>query len=115
MSEKNVALSRDTLRRLRRVVRTFLRSSAGTRAKLLLAALIVLMLGISGMNVINSYVGRDFFSAIEARDHAGFVRQAWLYVAVFAASTVLAAFFRFCEERLALVWREWQTQRVIRA
>jgi putative ATP-binding cassette transporter len=114
MSEKKAA-GRETLRRLGRVVRHFLASSDGTRAKLLLALLFTLMLAINGMNVINSYVGRDFFSAIEERDHAGFVRQAWLYVAVFAASTGVGVCFRYAEERLALLWREWQTQRAARA
>lgn len=114
MPDKKAALSRETLYRLGRVVRMFLRSRVRTRARLLLAGLLVFMLVINGMNVLNSYVGRDFFSAIEARDQAGFVRQAWLYVAVFAASTVVAMLFRYCEERLALLWREWQTQRVIR-
>jgi putative ATP-binding cassette transporter len=114
MPDKKAALSRETLYRLGRVVRMFLRSRVRTRARLLLAGLLVFMLVINGMNVLNSYVGRDFFSAIEARDRAGFVRQAWLYVAVFAASTVVATLFRYCEERLALLWREWQTQRVIR-
>lgn len=115
MPDKKAAVSRETLYRLGRVLRIFLRSKVGFRARLLLGGLLVLMLAINGMNVINSYVGRDFFSAIEARDRAGFVRQAWLYIAVFAASTVVAMFFRYCEERLALLWREWQTQRVVRA
>jgi len=114
MPDKKAALSRETLYRLGRVVRMFLRSRVRTRARLLLAGLLILMLVINGMNVLNSYVGRDFFSAIEARDRVGFIRQAWLYVAVFAASTVVAMFFRYCEERLALLWREWQTQRVVR-
>jgi len=111
MSGPKPASTLETFRRLGRVVRLFLGSPASGRAKLLLAALLVFMLGINCMNVLNSYVGRDFFSAIEQRDHAGFVRQAWLYVAVFAASTAMAAMFRFAEERLALLWRQWQTHR----
>ncbi|WP_035600671.1 SbmA/BacA-like family transporter [Haloferula sp. BvORR071] len=114
MPDKAVPNSRQTLRRLRRVVRRFLRSEEGKKAKWLAAALLILMLGINGMNVLNSYVGRDFFSAIEKRDHADFVRQGWLYVAVFAGSTVVAVFFRNAEERLALLWREWQTQEVVK-
>jgi len=115
MPEKKTAVKKEILRRLGRVVWAFLRSKrARAKAWMLLSALLVLMLVINGMNVLNSYVGRDFFSAIERRDHAGFVRYAWRYVAVFGASTVVAVLFRFCEERLALHWREWQTQRVVR-
>jgi len=50
--------------------------------------LVVLMLGINGLNVINSYVGRDFMSAIEHKDLSGFQYQAWLYALVFVASSV---------------------------
>ncbi|MEK7952426.1 ABC transporter ATP-binding protein/permease [Luteolibacter soli] len=115
MPDKKPAVTREILRRLRRVVWAFLRSKrVRARAWLLLAGLLILMLVISGMNVLNSYVGRDFFSSIERRDSAGFVRYAWRYVAVFAASTLVATLFRFCEERLGLLWREWQTQRVVR-
>lgn len=112
MTEKKVSLKRETLPRLGRVVRMFLRSRVGTKAKLLLGILLLMMLGINGMNVLNSYVGRDFMSAIADRDLGGFHHNAWLYLGVFAASTVVAVFFRFAEERLALLWREWQTQRV---
>lgn len=115
MTEKKVSLKRDTLPRLGRVVRMFLRSRVGTKAKLLLGMLLLMMLCINGMNVLNSYVGRDFMSSIAGRDMSGYQRNAWLYLGVFAASTVVAVFFRFAEERLALLWREWQTQRVAKA
>lgn len=115
MTEKKVSLKRETLPRLGRVVRMFLRSQVGTKAKLLLGVLLLMMLCINGMNVLNSYVGRDFMSSIADRDLSGFHRNAWLYLGVFAASTVVAVFFRFAEERLALLWREWQTQRVAKA
>ena len=78
----------------------------------MLAALLILMLGINGMNVANSFVGRYFMSAIERRDTDGFVRFAWLYVAVFAGSTLTGVLFRFTEERLGLLWRDWLTRRI---
>ena len=115
MPDKKPAVTSEILRRLGHVVWTFLRSKrARAKAWLLLSGLLLLMLVINGMNVLNSYVGRDFFSAIERRDHDGFLRYAWRYAAVFAGSTLVATLFRFCEERLGLLWREWQTQRVVR-
>ncbi len=101
-----------TARRLGNAVANFLKSPVGGRARWMLALLLLLMLGINGMNVANSYVGRWFMSAIESRDTAGFARFAWLYVAVFAAATALGAMFRFTEERLGLLWREWLTRRI---
>ena len=44
---------------------------------------------------------------------AGFFRLVTLYVAVFGATTVVAVFYRFCEERMGLLWRSWLTRRVI--
>ena len=67
------------------------------------------LLGVNGLNVINSYVGRDFMTAIEQRSFPEFVSEALLYAGVFALSTVVAVLVRFCEERLALLWREWLT------
>ena len=51
-------------------------------------------------------------TAIAHRDMAGFVRQAILYVGVFAATTAVAVLYRFTEERLGLLWRSWLTRRV---
>ena len=91
----------------------FLKSPVGGKAKWLLAALFLLIFGINGMNVVNSFVGRHFMSAIESRDTAGFVRFAWWYVAVFAGSTFVGVMFRFTEERLGLLWRDFLTHRVV--
>ena len=112
MKEHKINISRQHLRLLSEVVGNLLTSPVGGKARLLIAALLILMLGINGLNVINSYVGRYFMSAIENRDSAGFVRFAWLYVAVFAFSTLTGVLFRFSEERLGLLWREWLTRRI---
>jgi putative ATP-binding cassette transporter len=73
------------------------------------------MVSINGMNVLNSYVVRDFMSSIEKKDVAGFAFYAWLYVAVFAGSTLVGVLFRFSEERLGLLWRDHLTRRVVGA
>ena len=65
------------------------------------------------LNVVNSYVGRDFMTSVERRDLHAFWFQAALYIGVFAISTLVAVFYRFLEERLGLLWRKWLTQRAI--
>ena len=55
----------------------------------------------------------DFMTAIEERNMPGFVTTALLYIGVFAASTVAAVVYRFTEERLGLLWREWLTRRLV--
>jgi putative ATP-binding cassette transporter len=88
-------------------------SPSGGMAKLLFGLLIILMLGINGLNVVNSYVGRDFMTAIEHRDMDSFVWKAIVYIGVLAFATVVAVIYRFCEERLGLLWREALTRRLI--
>ncbi len=97
-----------------RSVRTFARSEVGWKAKLIFAALVLLLCAANALNVINSYVGRDFMSAIADRDMSGFVRQAFVYVGVFAALTLVAVIARFGEERLGLLWRDTMTRGILR-
>jgi putative ATP-binding cassette transporter len=105
----------DTWRRFVGAVRNFASCEVRGRAGLLAGALLALLLGINGLNVVNSYVGRDFMTAIEQSDRPGFVREAILYVVVFALSTIAAVLVRFCEERLGLLWRDWLTRRLVRS
>jgi putative ATP-binding cassette transporter len=112
-SQQDVAFSRQTARRLGNAVRNFATSEVGGRAAALAGLLLALLLAINGLNVVNSYVGRDFMTAIERRDPRGFVRMALLYVSVFTASTVAAVTYRFSEERLGLLWRDWLTRRLV--
>jgi putative ATP-binding cassette transporter len=114
MSEQPVTFDLVTGRRLVRAVKDFFTSEVRWRARGLFALLIVFALAVNGLNVINSYVGRDFMTAIAHRDRAGFVREAVLFVAILAGSTVVAVLYRFTEERLGLFWRVWLTRRVIR-
>jgi putative ATP-binding cassette transporter len=114
MSEQPVAFDRLTGRRFISAVKDFLTSEVRWRARGLFALLIAFALIVNGLNVVNSYVGRDFMTAIAHRDQAGFLRQAVLYVGVLAGSTVVAVLYRFTEERLGLFWRVWLTRRIIR-
>jgi putative ATP-binding cassette transporter len=102
-----------TAARFVRAVRNFASSEVGWKAKLMFVGLIALLFGINGMNVVNSYVGREFMTAIADRNKAEFLRQALFYIGVFAASTLVAVVSRFTEERLGLLWREFLTRRAV--
>jgi vitamin B12/bleomycin/antimicrobial peptide transport system ATP-binding/permease protein len=114
VSERPGAFDRSTGHRFVRAVKDFLTSEVRWKARGLFALLIAFAFAVNGLNVVNSYVGRDFMTAISHRDQAGFVRQAVLYVGVFAASTAVAVLYRFTEERLGLFWRVWLTRRIVR-
>ena len=113
MSEQPVAFDRVTGRRFVRAVKYFLTSEVRWQARGLFALLFAFAFTINGLNVLNSYVGRDFMTAIAHRDQTGFIRQAVLYVGVFALSTAVVVLYRFTEERLGLFWRVWLTRRII--
>ncbi|QXP83448.1 ABC transporter ATP-binding protein/permease [Methylococcus sp. Mc7] len=115
MSAEQVSKYGLILKRILGNVRDFAGSELGWKAKILFASLLLLMLAINGLNVLNSYVGRDFMTAIENRYMGGFVWYAAIYLGVFAATTVAAVIYRFCEERLGLLWREWLTRRLVNA
>jgi vitamin B12/bleomycin/antimicrobial peptide transport system ATP-binding/permease protein len=97
-----------------RAVRAFAKSEVGWKAKLIFAALVLLLLAANALNVANSFVGRNFMTAIADRDMPGFIRQAFTYVGVFAALTLVAAVSRFGEERLGLLWRDTMTRGIVR-
>lgn len=72
-----------------------------------LGLILALLLSLNGLNAVNSYVGRGFMTAIAERQSHRFVVLAGGYLAVFAGSTIVAVFFQFTQDRLALMWRAW--------
>jgi putative ATP-binding cassette transporter len=116
MSDAPAVIDRwKTARRFVGAIRMFLTSEVRGRAWTFVGLLVAFALAVNGLNVANSYVGRDFMTAIANRDMDGFVRQAVLYVVVFAATTAVAILYRFTEERFGIFWRVWLTDRVIRS
>ncbi|MEI6126152.1 MAG: SbmA/BacA-like family transporter [Pseudomonadota bacterium] len=114
MNAEQVLINRHTWDSFSKSVRLFAQSQhVGGKAKGMFAVLILFMFGINGLNVLNSYIGRDFFTAIADRKMAEFIRLALIYIGVFGASTIVAVFYRYAEECLGLLWREWATRRSI--
>ena len=58
--KKRKILLKITVVRFVQAVRNFADSEVGWKAKLMFAGLIALLFVINGMNVVNSYVGREF-------------------------------------------------------
>ena len=96
-----------------KTVKSFFKSSDGPRAIRWFAALLGLLLANNTLNVVNSYVGRDFMTAISDKRQRQFVTYAILYASVFVLSSIAGAFYRFSEERLRLLWRTWLTGALI--
>ena len=113
MTEQTVAFDRSTRRRFVGAIKAFLSSEVRWQARGLFALLIAFALTINGLNVVNSYVGRDFMTAIAHRNQPAFIRQAVLYITVFGASTVVIVVYQFTQARLGLFWRVWLTRRIV--
>ena len=96
--------------RLAKVGLPFFRSDARRPAWLALSLLIGLLLTVNGLNVLNSYVGRDMMTALEERYEARFYTLAVALIGVFGSSTLVEVFARYVEQRLGILWRDWLTR-----
>ncbi len=83
------------------------------RAAAFIGVLALLLVALNVLNVVNSYVGRNFMTAISRRDHEQYFRFTLLYLGVFAVSAVVGVFYQYVQDRLALLWRYWFTQHLI--
>ncbi|MCU0525948.1 MAG: ABC transporter ATP-binding protein/permease [Elainella sp. Prado103] len=78
-----------------------------------LGVLLLLSLAVSGMNVIISYVGNFFTTALSERDVSTFWRFFFVYAGVFVAATPIVVFYGYTQELLGLRWRDWMTQKFL--
>ena len=79
-----------------------------------------LFAGMIGMTFLNSavsvgfsYVGKDFWNALSAKDQAEFYIMLTKYGAALIIGAPVAVLYRFQRERLAVNWREWMTDRTL--
>lgn len=75
--------------------------------------LAVLLLAVNGMNFLNSYVMRDFMTALEQRQPSRCYLFGLALAGVFGLAAVGEAFQFFTEQRTGLVWRGWLTRRLL--
>ena len=95
------------------IARPFFRSPARKRVVGYVVAIVVLLLAINGLNVVNSYVGRNFITAISQHQPRQYAKFAALYLGVFAAESCVGVGYQFLVDRLALRWRDWLTGHLI--
>jgi putative ATP-binding cassette transporter len=91
----------------------FFRSEARTKAIGGFILLAVLLLAVNGMNFINSYVMRDFMTALEQKHMPRFYLFGLALASVFGLAAIGEAFQYYTEQRMGLVWREWLTRRLL--
>ncbi|MFN2376273.1 MAG: ABC transporter ATP-binding protein/permease [Candidatus Binatia bacterium] len=103
-----------TWRQFLDISRSFFASRRQRRAQVYLALLLLLALSVGGLQVVMSYVGRDFMTAIANKDPEGYWRMLGLYLGTFALAVPVGVYQRWIEKRLALLWREWLARHLVR-
>lgn len=83
----------------------------GTRHETRVFAILLLILSaVVGLaQLLVSYAGRNFINSLTQRDAAGFYRNLWIYLGTFVFAIPIGVLYRYCAERLALLWRIWMT------
>ena len=105
---------RHTLSRIRAIVMPFFHSEKKKKARLLLSLLLGFAITVALVQVVMSYVARDFMDAFTQRKGAAFRKNLWLYLGTFALAVPIGVYYRFTEEKLALLWRQWMTYHLLK-
>ncbi|MFA6213145.1 MAG: ATP-binding cassette domain-containing protein [Candidatus Obscuribacterales bacterium] len=102
-----------TWKRLYAIAKPFWVSSQKGRGIALLVAVLVLLFGISAVNVYVNYIAGKFATALQSKD----VGQYYVFLFSYAGALVLASpiiiFYQFLRTKLSLVWRRWLSQHLI--
>ena len=79
----------------------------------LFAGMIALTLLNSGVSVAFSYVGKDFWNALNSKDQEQFYTMLFKYAGALLIGSPVSVFYAYQRERLAVAWREWMTDRAL--
>ncbi|HEY9647490.1 MAG TPA: ABC transporter ATP-binding protein/permease [Chroococcidiopsis sp.] len=79
-----------------------------------LGVLLLLLLCVSGMNVVISFGGNYFTTALAKKESATFWRYFFVYAGIFAIATPFVVYYNYVQSLLGLRWREWMTQRFLK-
>jgi len=105
---------RETCRQFATITRAFFASERRRKARTFLTSLIILCLATVGVQVVMNYAARDFMTAIVERKSQDYWHTLAFYLGTFALAVPVGVYYRWVEERLALLWREWMAQHLIK-
>lgn len=105
---------RKTARQLWQITRAFFKSERRGKARGMLTLLLVLSVAYTGVLVLISFAARDLMTAIESKDAHAYWNSMGRYAATFVLAILINVFSRWTQQSLALLWREWMTQHLIK-
>ena len=108
-----IEVNRVTFLRAWRLVKPFFSSEVKWQARGLLLLVAVFALSIAGINVLLSYIARDFMTAFALKEKDEFFRKLVVYLIGFACATPVTVFYSYTEQRLALLWRLWLSRQML--
>lgn len=100
-------------RRLFALAKPFFTSEIRWLARGLLVLLALFSVSVSALNVLMSYISRDFMTALSLKEKDEFLKQLYLYLLAFAGVSPVVVFYRYTEERFGLLWRRWLSLRML--
>lgn len=103
-----------TCRQFWTISKAFFASERRRKARGFLITLLLLALSVGAVQLLMSYAGRDFMTAIEHKDPKTYWIALWKYLGTFALAIPIGVYYRWVEERLALLWREWMAQHLVK-
>ncbi|MCX6876596.1 MAG: ABC transporter ATP-binding protein/permease [Verrucomicrobia bacterium] len=103
-----------TLRQLWQITRAFFHSERRGKARVLLCLLLALSVAYVGVIVLTSYAGRDLITAIEKKNIDAYWGALGRYLGTFVVAVLINVFYRWAEQSLALLWREWTSQHLLK-
>lgn len=107
-------VDKHTFLRFWRIVKPFFASEMRWKAAGMILLLVAFSLSLAGLNVIRNFVDKHFMTALALKQWDVFFQQLYFYLLLFSCLTPLAVFYRFTEERLALMWRKWLCEHMLR-
>jgi len=98
-----------TLREAWALARPYWFSEERWTARLLLAAIIGMSLGLVGINVRLNYWRADFYNALQNYDESGFFSQIALFTVLAGISVAVGVYQVYLQRMLEIKWRRWMT------
>jgi len=89
-------------------------SEESRKARWLLVALVLLMIGDTEFNVLFNQQSGEFTSALAARDSARFWHSVRIFFALLLAAVPIYAYYYYVRDTLGLNWRRWLTNRILK-
>lgn len=96
------------------ISKSFFASKDQRKARGYLVALLVLALLVGYVEMLISYAGRDFMTAISTRNSDEYRGLLGMYLGTFALAVPIGVYYHWTEKQLALLWREWMARHLIK-